>query len=369
MKIADLTVDLFEWKDIPRIQYGPHSRRITGTATLGLVTVHADNGLKGHAFLGSAMRSASLDANTIIASLKPEVVGEDAYSRESIFARMLKRHRSTTLRAIGAVDVALWDLAGKAVGLPVYKLLGGFRNSVPVYASSQALEIPERYVEQALAIQEAGYKAYKIHPPTDWEKDIVVSRAVREAVGPEFKLMLDSTWSYQYDQAVRVGKALEELNYYWYEDPLHEQDIYNYVKLKQALYIPILATEWSPGGFQGYAPWIMSRATDYLRGDVAVKGGITGCLKAAHLAEAFGMSFEIHHGGNSLNNVANLHLMCGIRNSEFFEVLLPDEAQKHGLVEDLTVDSNGMMTVSEAPGLGVEIDFELIRKNTIGRLS
>ena len=97
----------------------------------------------------------------------------------------------------------------------------------------------------------------------------------------------------------------------------------NYVKLKQQLHIPIVATEYSPGGLYSYPQWLIHRATDYLRGDVAVKRGITGIVKAAHLAEAFKMNYEIHHGGNSLNNIANLHVTMALRNCEYFEVLLP----------------------------------------------
>src|SRR3546814_567226 len=171
MKITDIAVTLFEWRDIPKIQYGPQNVRISGTAKLGLVTISTDEGLQGHAFLGAAMRWADLDANTIVSSLKPELIGQDALAREFLFKKMLRRHRSATLRAIGAVDVALWDLAGKAMGVPIYKLMGGFRDSVPAYASSQALGVPEAYVEQALEIKANGWKAYKIHPPTRWDED------------------------------------------------------------------------------------------------------------------------------------------------------------------------------------------------------
>ena len=96
-------------------------------------------------------------------------------------------------------------------------------------------------------------------------------------------------------------------------------------------------------------PWITERATDFLRGDVAVKGGITTLIKTAHLAEAFRMNFETHHGGNSLNNVANLHVIMAIRNTEFFEVLLPNAMQKYGLAEDITVDRNGLVHAPTAP--------------------
>jgi L-alanine-DL-glutamate epimerase-like enolase superfamily enzyme len=192
-----------------------------------------------------------------------------------------------------------------------------------------------------------------------------VCRAVRRAVGDGFTVMLDSTWAYQYPDALRVGKCVEDLGFHWYEDPLADDDLYNYVELKRHLSIPILATEYTPGGFTAFAPWLTARATDYLRGDVAVKGGITALVKAAHLAEGFHMNFEIHHGGNSLNNVANLHVTMAIRNCEFFEVLLPAAAQKYGLAEDIEVDREGLVHAMNEPGLGAKIDFDLIeRKRT-----
>ena len=369
MRITDVTVTLFAWDDLPTIQYSPQNPRIGGTSQLGLLTVSTDQGVQGHAFLGSAMRSAELDALSLIRSLKPTVMGEDPLDRERLYARLWRRHRATTLRCIGAVDVALWDIAGKIAGLPLYKLMGAHRASIPAYASSPGLDSVEAYIAQALEVKTRGFAAYKIHPPTRWEEDIRLCEAVRKAVGDDYRLMLDSTWAYTYDQALRVGRAIEALDYYWYEDPLPEDDIYNCVKLRQKLHIPIMATEYSPGGFHSYAIWVTSGATDYLRGDVAIKGGITACLKAAHLAEAFQMNFEIHHGGNSLNNVANLHLALAIPNTEYLEVLLPDEAQKYGLVEDLTVDGMGLVHAIGQPGLGAAIDFELIRRKTVAVLS
>ena len=207
-----------------------------------------------------------------------------------------------------------------------------------------------------------GWTAYKIHPPTVPERDIEICRAVRRAVGDGFRLMLDSTWSYQYPEALRVGRAIEELGYHWYEDPLADDDLYNYVKLKQHLDIPILATEYSPGGFTAYAPWLTAQATDYLRGDVAVKGGITALVKTAHLAEGFHLNYEVHHGGNSLNNVANLHVIMAIKNTEMFEVLLPAGAQKYGLEQDIEVDGDGYVHALDGPGLGAAIDFALIER-------
>jgi L-alanine-DL-glutamate epimerase-like enolase superfamily enzyme len=362
VKITDVTVTLFAWDDIPATQYGRHTGKFGGKSQLGLVTIATDQGLQGHAFLGSAMRGAHFDAESLMHYLKPMVIGQDPLDRERLWQAMWSRSRNTTFRAIGAVDVALWDLAGKIANLPIHKLLGSYRTRVPAYASSAVLPSPAAYGEEAARFKSEGWTAYKIHPPTDPAVDIEVCRAVRRAVGDGFTVMLDSTWAYQYPEALRVGRVVEDLGFYWYEDPLADDDLYNYVKLKQQLRIPILATEYTPGGFTAFAPWITERATDYLRGDPAVKGGITPLVKTAHLAEAFHMNFEIHHGGNSLNNVANLHVIMAIRNCEFFEVLLPAGAQKYGLAQDIEVDAQGFVHAIDAPGLGAAIDFDLIEK-------
>ena len=271
------------------------------------------------------------------------------------------------MRVIGAIDVALWDLAGKAAGVPIHKLMGSYRESVPAYASSAVFETVEEYVEEAVHYKALGWSAYKIHPPAVATQDIKICEAVRRAVGDDYRLMLDSTWSYDYPDALRVGRAVEALDFYWYEDPLPFDDLYGYVKLKQVLSIPLMATEMPSLGPTSYAPWIMQQATDYLRGDVAIKGGLTSCLKTAHLAEAFQMNYEVHHGGNSLNNVANLHLIMAISNCEYFEVLLPDTVQKHGLINDIEVDANGLVHAHQQPGLGAEIDFELIEHNKVAK--
>ncbi|HET7344155.1 MAG TPA: enolase C-terminal domain-like protein [Methylomirabilota bacterium] len=362
MKISDVTLTLFAWGGIPATTYGRHTGRFSGSSELGLLTLRTDDGLEGHAFLGSAMRGAALDAHSLLRVLKPLVLGQDPLDRERLWQAMWQRSRSTTLRAIGAVDVALWDLGGKIAGLPIHRLLGGYRESVPAYASSAVLGSVEAYAEEAARFKAEGWRAYKIHPPTEPATDIAVCEAVRRAVGDGYTVMLDSTWAYQYPEALRVGRVAEALDFHWYEDPLADDDVYNYVKLKQQLAIPILATEYAPGGFTALAPWIVARATDYLRGDVAVKGGITPLVKSAHLAEAFHMNFEIHHGGNSLNNVANLHVTMAIRNCEFFEVLLPAAAQKYGLARDIEVDGAGLVHAPAGPGLGAAIDFELIAR-------
>jgi L-alanine-DL-glutamate epimerase-like enolase superfamily enzyme len=369
MKITDVTLTLFGWRGIPPTTYGRHTARPTGDSDLGLLTVATDDGIAGHAFLGTSSNPASLDGPGLIRFLKPLLVGQNPLDRERLNQALWSRGRVATVRTIGACDVALWDIAGKAAGLPIHRLIGTCRDSIAAYASSEIHGAREAYVEQAKHYQEAGWAAYKIHPPQAWREDIKVCEAVRRAVGDDYTIMLDSTWTYRFEEALRVGRAIEEMGFYWYEDPLADQDLYNYVKLKQKLDIPILATEYPIGGLDQFAPWIVQRATDMLRGDVAVKGGITTLVKAAHLAEAFRMNFEVHHGGNSLNNIANLHVIMAIRNTEFFEVLLPDSMQKYGLAQDIAVDKDGLVHSPTKPGLGAEIDFAMIERMKIAVLS
>ena len=311
-----------------------------------------------------------MDGQSLIRYLKPLVLGQDPLERERLWQALWQRNRSTTIRAIGAVDVALWDIAGKVAGLPIHRLLGSYRTigaGLRVLGGA-AVDGGVRRGGDCASRPTAGRPTRSTRRPIR-SSTSQVCRAVRRAVGDDYTVMLDSTWAYQYPEALRVGKAVEALGFHWYEDPLADDDLYGYVKLKQSCTIPILATEYTPGGFTAYAPWLTARATDYLRGDPAVKGGITPLVKTAHLAEGFHMNFEIHHGGNSLNNVANLHVIMAIKNCEFFEVLLPAGAQKYGLAQDIEVDAQGLVHAPTGPGLGAAIDFDLIRRNTTAVLT
>jgi len=369
MKIDAIDITLFAWDDIPPTRYtsGAHNR--SGRSNLGLLRIATDAGIDGYAFLGSATNPAETDAGGLIRFLKPVLMGKDPLAREGLHAAMRAYQRNLGLRAVGACDTALWDIAAKAAGMPLYAFLGGARSSIGAYASSQVLEAKEAYAAEAAEFKAEGWKAYKIHPPHGADEDIRVCEAVRGAVGDDYTLMLDSTWSYRYADAVRVGRAIERMGYLWFEDPLNEEDIYSYVKLRQKLDIPILATEYPSGDIGTYAVWLTERATDYLRGDIPAKGGLTTMLKTAHLAEAFHMNYEVHHGGNSLNNMAQLHFACAIGNTTFFEVLLPHGAHKYGVGNEIQIGKDGLAHCPQTPGIGAEIDFALIKRKQLAVLS
>ena len=359
MKITNVKVEMFNWKSEP---WKTNARTFFGdTRQLGIVTVETDEGISGNAFLGSSSVGANHYAPALIEFLKPMILGRNPQDIGAIWWDMWKRNRSVSTNAIGAIDICLWDINGKIAGQPIHRLLGTCKESVPVYSSTAWWETTDEYVEEALRFKADGWTAHKIHPHGNPMFDIEICKEVRKAVGDDMKLMLDSMWMYQYEDAMRVGRAIEDLNFYWYEDPLVEEDIYNYVKLHQKLDIPIMSTEYAPGRYYGMTQWITQYATDILRGDVAVTGGITPMIRLCHLAEGFNMKCEVHHGGNSLNNVANLHITMAVPNCEFFEFFPCTGANMYGLVEDIDM-SGGVVHAPNEPGLGYQIDWDLVKR-------
>ena len=359
MKITNLKMEMFNWNSEPWMtgvgtQFG-------STQQLGVVTVETDEGVSGNSFLGSSRMGADHFALGLIEFIKPIVIGRNPLDIGAIWADMYKMNRSVSTYVIAAVDVCLWDINGKLAGQPIHRLLGTCRDSVPVYSSTAYWETKEEYIEEALRFKEMGWPAHKIHPHGNPAYDIEISEAVAGAVGDDMKLMLDSMWAYCYEDALRVGRAIEDLDFYWYEDPLAEEDIYSYVKLHEKLDIPIMSTEYAPGRFYGMTSWITQYATDILRGDVPVTGGITPLVRLCHMAEGFKMKCEIHHGGNSLNNVANLHVTMAVPNCEFFEFFPCTGANMYGLVEDIDMTGGTVLAPTE-PGLGYQIDWDLVRR-------
>ena len=360
MKITNVKVDMFNWKtEAWKTGVGT---TFGDTRQLGIGTVETDEGVSGNAFLGSSRMGADHFVKGMMEFIKPIVMGRNPQDIGAIWWEMWKMNRSVSTYIIGAIDICLWDINGKIAGQPIHRLLGTCKESVPVYGSTAYHETTEEYAEEAIRFKEMGWQAHKIHPHGDPQMDIKISQAVREAVGPDMKLMLDSMWAYKYADALRVGRAIEELDFYWYEDPLVEEDIYNYVKLNQKLDIPIMSTEYAPGHFYGMTPWITQYATAILRSDVAVTGGITPLVRLCHMAEGFNMMCEIHHGGNSLNNVANLHVTMAVPNCEFYEFFPCTGANVYGLVTDIEFDENGMVHAPTEPGLGYEIDWDLVKR-------
>jgi len=368
VKISDLKITVVD---------NPHAGLVTkgikgGKAVHQIVflRVLTDDGCEGHAFAWGG-RSGLATAQLIASIIRPLLIGEDPLNRELIWQKVRQMDRwwgFLPIYAHGPIDVALWDLAAKAADLPLYKYLGGYRTALPAYASSLILDSAEAFAAQAQEYRRMGYKAYKLHPWGHPERDVEACTAVREAVGDEMVLMSDPVGGYTQQQALRVGRALEDLGYYWFEEPLSDYDVYGYQELCRALEIPVAGVESTPGGLFGTTQYIVQRAVDIVRSDVSWKGGVTGLMKTAALCEAFGLNCEVHTTTNALLDAANLHVCCAIRNCEYFEILIPQEPFSFGVRHPIRIDSEGYVHVPDAPGLGVDLDWDELERYKVAEI-
>jgi L-alanine-DL-glutamate epimerase-like enolase superfamily enzyme len=376
MKIVDVSVDSFVYKSrIARDSDGHAHPGPEVDATQTMLRIKTDEGVEGYAFATSA--------EVIQNIVKPMLVGQDPYYREKIWNQLRERQRLhmgvLSDKVLCSVDLALWDLAGRALNLPVHKLIGATRDKARAYASTMCgddlpggLDTPEAYAKFALQCQARGYTAFKMHtwmPPIPGapnpKRDVEACAAVREAVGPDMVLMLDSFHYYSREQALYLGRELERLNFFWLEEPMPEHSISSYVWLTEQLTIPIVGPETAEGKMYTRAEWILRGASDISRGGVTDLGGITPLIKTAHLCESFGVRMEVHGNG-----VGNLHVLGTMDSSDtFYErgLLHPflDYEQPQPWLNELVdpMDNEGFVHISPKPGLGMDINFDYIQAN------
>ena len=310
-----------------------------------------------------AARSGQVTESYLHDNIIPVILGRSIYEREAIWHEFWNIDRHITFFPVylpGPIDVALWELAAKAAGLPLYKYLGAYRTSLPVYASSLFHAQAADYIVEAKEYCSRGIQAYKAHPPGPWRADMEIHQALREALGKDMILITDPVADYSLEEAIRVGRHLEQLNYLWFEEPFRDFELHKYSRLAAALDIPIAGTETTRGCHWGVAQAIQQKAVDIVRADVSWKHGVTGTLKIAHLAEAFGMRCEIHTTTTGPLEMANLHVSCAIKNCEFFEYFIPEAVFQFPMKDPLPIDDRGFIHVPDKPGLGVELDWDAI---------
>lgn len=326
-----------------------------------------DEGLVGHA-TALAARSGAVTQSLLHDNVAPVVLGRDITDREAIWHELWTIDRHLAFFPVylpGPVDVALWDLAAQAAGLPLFRLLGAYRTSLPTYASSLFLPTIDDYVRQMNDYRGRGFPAYKAHPPGPWRTDIAVHRALRAEAGIDYVLMTDPVADYTLEEAIRVGRDLEKLHYHWFEEPFRDFELTKYAKLAATLDIPIAGTETTRGGPWGVAQAIAMNAVDIVRADVSWKAGVTGTMKIAHLAEAHGLRCEVHCTTMGFMDVVNLHCSCAMRNCEYFELLVPEEAFRFPMKDPYPIDAAGIAHVPEKPGIGVELDWDRIERTCV----
>jgi L-alanine-DL-glutamate epimerase-like enolase superfamily enzyme len=321
----------------------------------------SDNGHEGHCI--TWLMSAG-EAESGIAGLRAALIGRDPHEVEAISYKLTDRLQKPTPLA-STVDICLWDLLGKHHGEPVYRLLGAARNRIKAYASTVMYDTVQEYVDIAQQCYDVGFRAFKLHAFGVPDKDIEVCRAVHNVFGGRMDLMLDPVNAYDRIGAFKVGKVLEELDFYWFEAPLPDSDLQGYMDLTRTFRMPIAGTESVTGGLREYPKYLVNHAVDQVRSVGDWIGGITAMRKSAALCEAFNVNYEPHSYGTTLVQAAHLHVMLAIHNCDLFEIPVPQGILDVGMKDVIRVEADGYMSAPTKPGLGYDVDWEQIKTLTI----
>lgn len=366
MKITDIRCYLVEersetgdfiWRDgLPGSGYGEPKG---GTHRHAVLRMDTDAGITGALKINRGDMLADVTRRRFKA-----LIGENPLMTERLWHLIWEIDRVEELHMgiLGLVDMLAWDIKSKAANLPLYQLLGGYDARVPAYASTVTWPTMEEYERAIKACIDVGFTAFKLHAWGDPKRDAELSRNLRKWTGPEADLMFDGSAGWDLVTSLEFGRVLEGENFLWYEEPMREFDLTSYVKLTEQLNIPILACETSDGCHWNAAMWIDMGALDMMRTSTHYKGGVTGALKVAHLAEAHGMRAQVHGMG-----FGNAHICAAIPNNDYYEQLIFNEAHVHTLADQKELGiEGGILKMPEGPGLGHEFDWDALEKSAVG---
>ena len=328
----------FRWRD-----------GLAGSAPAGdgaVLRIGTDEGAEGVAFFARPGAAVLLD-DLVERVFRPELLGQDPAQREWLWHRIweLDRIHEFPLPALGLIDVALWDLAGRVHDQPTWQVLGGYRTSIPAYASTSTFATIAEFLDVADQCLELGYRGIKLHAWGDARRDAELSAALREHVGDAIPLMYDGSAGFDLPDAIYLGRALGAANYLWYEEPMREFSITAYGRLARAVDIPLLVAETSDGAHMNSADFIAAGAATFgVRASTTLRGGITGAMRTAHLADAYRLRAEVHG-----SDIPNQHLCMAISNTTYYESLVTSVAVQR----ERCVDANGLVHAPTGPGIAL----------------
>lgn len=334
-----------------------------------LIAVCTGEGLTGW---GSAFTSEEL-VRASLSVLRPLYLGENALEPERV-SEKLHQHTfwqgrgGAITHAISGIDIALWDLLGKATGQPVGRLLGGrYRERVRPYASLLMRE-PERMPDELLPVKAQGFRAFKIGWGPFGRKspalDEAIVRAARESVGPESLLMVDAGasdafWPQGYKWALRTSEMLAHYDVTWFEEPLAPDALQNYVALRRASPVAIAGGEVLTRR-QSFQPWLEAGAFDIVQPDVTKVGGISEERQIGRMARNHGVQFIPHGWNTAVGLAADLHLASAFPNTDLVEYLTGSPFIDEIAAGGWKLDGNGMLAIPGGPGLGIEINLDAL---------
>ena len=387
MKIETVTSYVLQY-DLPK-QLG-YSQQYYSKRSAHLVEITTDEGISGWGECFGPGNVAAANKHIVEQVIAPLIIGKDPFDREFIWHyvyNLLRDHgqKGMPIQALSGVDIALWDIVGKATKLPISKLIGGqSRKQVAVYGYGMMLEpkpvaeLEESFNDEAISIKEQGFTATKMKVGLGVTDDIKLATAVRKAVGDEFRFMVDANHCYTTHEALTVGRALEELNAYWFEEPVAPEDLNGYQELRKQLNVNI------SGGEAEFTRWgwrnlLEQRCLDIAQPEVCGLGGITEYLKVLALAHTHFTPVINHVWGSAVAIATNLQLLAmmpplpgGLFPAEpmlefdtthnLFRDELPEEPLN---IQEQVKDNNGFVAIPNKPGHGVTPSRDFIEKFNI----
>jgi L-alanine-DL-glutamate epimerase-like enolase superfamily enzyme len=337
--------------------------------TATLVEIESDTGLRGY---GEALTrlGPTVAREVVSVILKPILMNADPMNVDVLWERMFatmsyRGHwKGFMLEAMSGVDIALWDLMGKALNQSVSSLLGGrHREEVEAYGSSILHKDRAAMVEEAHDVVQQGYRKLKVKVGMGVETDFANVKAIREAVGPDIGIMLDANSGYDAETSLKLGYLIEPLDIIWLEEPVPPYDYEGYRKLSERLRVPIVGgecefTRW------GFRDLIIRGKVAMIQPDICRCGGFTEGRKIAALASAHGIAIAPHYGASSAVSIAaSLHYAASLSNLFVVEQMFTENALREGILKDPILRCvDGKMTVPTGPGLGIELDFDKINE-------
>lgn len=334
-----------------------------------LVQIHTDEGMIG---IGEGFALGSLKSTATIVEeiLSPLLLGADPTDIEGLWQKMYRTsfrvgRRGIVLAAISAIDIALWDLLGKKANLPVYKLLGGVKNSIQAYASAGYYQEGKGLKELASEMRgykDQGFKAVKMKVGGDTlESDIERVRTAREALGSQIKLAVDANNAWDYTTSLRFARAVEKYDIFFFEEPLSSDDLQGSIKLARDTDIPIAGYETEYTRF-GLRDMIVQDAIDIVQTDVIWSGGISEARKIGILASTFGKECIPHFSAGVVSLAANLHFGASLTNVHWFELTMDDNPLRTELATSTFDVQEGIIHLNQQPGLGIKLNEEILNQ-------
>ena len=382
MKITRITSHVLQYEMPETLGY---SQQYYDRRTAHLVEVETDEGVTGWGECFGPGNIAIANKSIVEKVIQPMVIGMDPMDRDVIWHKvynLMRDHgqKGMPMQSLSGVDIALWDIAGKVAGLPLHKLIGGaHRTSVRCYGYGMMLrdepveQLAARFTDEATAIKEMGFTATKMKTGFGPKPDVILCAAVRKGVGDDFDFMVDANHAYTTSDAFYVGRALEELNAYWFEEPIAPEDLDGYAELRRGLSVNISGGEAEFGRW-GWRAILENRGLDIAQPEVCALGGVSEYLRVLALCHAHFTPVVNHVWGSAIAVATNLQLLAAMpplpgglhpwepmlefdtTDNKFRDNLLTTPLDIQGQVKK----QNGRVSIPERAGIGVEPDRDFI---------